>query len=179
MAKPVLKRRGQVGKSAAPTGLPEPKSKQELTPELLARNAVDDFEKERTLLADMLEDFEQQHSEAASALQTIKQQEDIVASRIADAKSLVAAAKKTIGEFICQIKHSKPKYDDAAFTELVGKNEDPDTVIELVKAGAVKKIVLGPSAVKWFAQHPDAAENYVDAWRDKAEMTPAITVPKL
>jgi len=143
----------------------------------LAEKAVGLYQEEHQNLIDMQTHFEEEYPEASQFMQTIKQQEDIVVESIASAKVLVAQAGKTVGDFICKPKFSKPRYADEAFTDIVGKIEDGATVVELVKGGHVKKIALTTSATAWFAGHPTAAEAYKTAWEDSKELTAAVTTP--
>lgn len=145
----------------------------------LAQHAVDAYEEERQLLEEMQSDFEEKFPKAVEFLQNIKHQEDVVNSAIASAKSLVSQAGETVGDFVCKRKYSKPRYSDEDFTKMVGQAEDGETVVELINGGHVKKIALADSATAWFASHPQAAEAYQDAWKDKQELTAAVTVPKL
>ena len=148
-------------------------------PETEAKAAVELFEEELKNLETMKEDFQQSYPEAQQALEYIKHQEDLVMDKMAAAKILVAAVKKTIGDFKCQIKHKQAHYDDTLFTALAGDQEDGDTIVSLINGGHIKKITLDKSATTWFARNPAASERYLTAWQEKKEMTPAITVPKL
>ena len=92
---------------------------------------------------------------------------------------LIREARCNIGDFKCQLKSSTPNYDSKAFAELVVELDDGgDVILELLQNGHIKKLELDPSSANYFAQHPEAAEYFKEAWRDSQELTPAITSPK-
>jgi len=146
-----------------------------------AEQAVQTFLDEAARLNQMNDDFRQSFPDAFAALQEIKQQEDVVQEAIARAHPLVQQAKQDIGPFVCQRKFKKAHYDDKEFLTLTAELEDSDAqlLLDMVKEGHVKKITLSDSATGFFAQNPDVASHYQPAWRERAEMTPAVTVPKI
>lgn len=169
-----------IGKAKKKKGAsPKTEQSQEEIQLSLAKEAVAAYQTERNTLNEMREQFESDYPDAHQFLQDIKRQEDLVVDAIESAKSLVSSSKQTVGDFIAKRKYSTPKYDDAAFTQLVGQAGDGETLISLIQQGHVKKVVLDKGAVAWFVQHPNLAEEYNDAFRPKAEMTTAVTTPKL
>ena len=180
MPRPVLKRRGKPSNKPKMVKVGRAQGKTEvLTPKDVAAQAVAVYDGERELLEEMLSSFEENFPEAAKLLQHIKMQQDLVDDKIQEAKALVKQAKETVGDFLCTRKFSKPKYNDAKFTDLVGKSKDGQVVVDLIKEGHVKTIALKPSATGWFAQHGSVAKDYQDAWQEKLELPPAVTVPKI
>lgn len=146
-----------------------------------AEQAVQTFLDEAERLNQMNDDFRQSFPDAYAALQEIKQQEDVVQEAIARAHPLVQQAKQDIGPFVCQRKFKKAHYDDKEFLNLTAELDDADAqlLLTMVKEGHVKKISLNDSVNGFFAQNPDVAKHYQEAWRERAEMTPAVTVPKV
>ena len=146
-----------------------------------AKEAVALFETELESLQRLRGSFEAEYPDAVQALQNIKLQEDAVVDSIARAKPLVAKAGVTVGDFKCQKKFSKAHYDPDIVTKIVSEADNAGEVFEMfVAAGLIKKLDIDKdSTVAYFAQNPELAEAFVDAWKDKTEMTPSITVPKL
>ena len=145
-----------------------------------AKLAVEEFEAEHTELVLMQDEFAEKFSEANIFLENIKLQEDLVQSKIAAAIPLIREAKQNVGDFKCQLKKSKPCYDDKEFMSLVTQIEEGgDILINLIDGGYIKKVSLDPSAAGYFSQHPAEAEHFQSAWREARDMTPAITPPKL
>ena len=146
----------------------------------LAQEAVNKFEEEYNNLINMREEFGDKFPEAAAFQQDMLRQEDAVQDCINDAVPLIREARQNVGDFTCQVKKSKPRYDDKNFLELVTQLEEGGNILmNLIEGGYIKKVALDPSAAAYFAQHPMEAEHFQPAWRDAAEMTPAVTAPKI
>jgi len=157
----------------------KPSQQTELNPVDVAKDAVAAYERELSVLEEMRESFKTEFPDAFEALQSIMRQEDVVAEKVKEAHSLVQQSKETVGDFKLQRKFKAARYDDEAVTRLVGEDEKAARVLpELIKAGAVKKISLDNQATNFFATHPAEAELFKTAWRDRQEMTPAVTDPK-
>lgn len=150
------------------------------TPRDAAVRAVKMYEEARDTLQAMKADFASQFPDANAALQDILHQEDTVRDLIKIAHPLVQAAKETIGDFACQRKWAAAGYDEEKLTGLLKELDNGVEVIqELLAAGIIEKVVLSDLAVSYFAQHPELAEAFKDAWQDKKEKTAAVSVPKL
>jgi len=146
-----------------------------------AEDAVQAFEHEANNLSSMREEFQQAYPDAVDALEAIKQQEDVVAQTIADAKSKVAAAKITIGDFLCKRAFSQPGYDDDRLTEILMSSPQRAELFELlVEAGVIKSVNTDRQAAAVFAaQNPKDSAPLQTAWEDKKELTPRVSVPKV
>lgn len=182
MARPQIK--AQKAKPKKPTGLPKPRAKpkkKESAAKGAAQEAVQEYETQRRVLNEMREQWDDNFPEARLAKEDILRQEDFVEDTIKKAKPLVSAAKETVGEFIAKRKFSKPHYDTEAVTKLLGEFENgPEIFGAMLEAGIIKVVDLQrEAAVAWFAQNPEMAEAFVDAFCEEAEMTTAVTVPKL
>lgn len=157
-----------------------PKKKSKLSAKEAAEGAVAKFEEERDLLYQMREEFEEKFSDANEFLQSILRQEDVAQESINSVIPFVRDARQNIGEFKCQLKKSKPCYDDKTFMTLVTQLKGGgDILMNLIEGGYIKKIALDSSAAAYFAQHPPEARHFQSAWRDSIEMTPSVTPPKL
>jgi hypothetical protein len=159
-----------------------PRVQEKFTAQEVAEAAVITYEGERQLLEEMQEAFTQDFPDAHAALMAIKKQEDIVLEAINKAHPLVQAAKETIGDFKCTRKFAAASYDPVEVTKLLSTDEEQRSSIvdALFEAGVVKKIELHKDAMTSFtAQHPDYAEYFQVAWKEKTEKTAAVTTPKL
>ena len=155
------------------------KSKAEEPAKSPAHEAVARFEKEYKVLLEMRQEFRDEFPEADQALQDILRQEDMVRQTIKDAHSLVQQARETIGPFKCVPKWSAPGYNNKEFNRLVIEFDDGgDIIMDLVKAG-VASVSLDKSATEHFAQNPELADAFKEAWEDKKEKTAAVTDPKI
>ena len=145
-----------------------------------AEAAVAKFEEERDSLLQMREDFKQSFPDAADALEAIKQQEDVVNDAVAQAKTRIAQAKISVGDFLCKRAFSQPGYDDDRLTEILQTNSDRlELFSALVDAGVIKKVVTDRQAAAIFAaQNPKDSKPLQPAWEDKKELTPKVSVPK-
>lgn len=165
-----------------PVGLPQPKAAPMEEPDVaLAKAAVDNFSNQRRMLLEMKEDWENNFPEARQAYQDILRQEDATKEALASAKALVAIAKKTVGEFIASRKFSKAHYDEEETTKILASLENRAAVIdEMMSCGVIDAIGLNRDvALAWFAQRPSYEKVFEPAFRDKQEMTCAVTTPKL
>jgi len=146
-----------------------------------AREAVQHFECQYQILKDMRAEWDQNFSEANQAWQDVMRQEDTVQDAIQRAKPLVAASKMSINDFIAQRKWSEGHYDDGDLTRLIAAADDGNEVLmQFLLNGVVKGISLDKQrATAWFAQHPEYATRFQDAWKERTEMTTAVTVPKV
>ena len=155
-----------------------PKKPQSSNPELVkARDAVQVFELELTHLHTLREEWSANFPEAAEALEDIRRQEDEVAEALKNAKSCVAAAGTTVGEFKLTKKTKAEHYDGQAVTDIIHEQNRPDIVMELISEG-MARIELVKEATAWIARHQVIAEALESAWRERASLTPAIQVPK-
>ena len=144
-----------------------------------ARKAVEDYERQVTLLHHMEADWEQAFPEAHQGLEDVKRQEDLVVQTIKKAKPLIAAAKMSIGDFALERKWAKAHYDEEEIARILAK-ANPDIVMSLLKEGVIAGLSLErEAAIAWFAQRPPFAKVVQPAFREEAEMTSAVTVPKL
>jgi hypothetical protein len=142
---------------------------------------VEKYEEQRDQLGAMREDFETDFPEANLAMHAIKSQEDIVVHAISVAKAGVGMERKTIGDFICSRAFSSAGYDEKKFTEILLEMKDPGPLLaRLMSAGVIKtfKVDKGASAA-FSAANPKVAKPLNNAWKDKEELTPRVTVPKL
>lgn len=145
-----------------------------------AKQAVKEFEVQRRMLDDMRRDWEDNYPEASLARRDVLEQEDRVENAVKIAKPLVAAAKEDVGDFKAKRKFSSPKYDAAEVARIVAQHEAGLTILkEMLDDGVVKVIDLDKDhAIAWFAQRPSFSEVFQSAFREKEEMTTAVTVPK-
>jgi hypothetical protein len=170
-------------KKGPPAGLPKPRvqPKQEDPDIAAAKAAVENFEVQKRVLREMKEDWEQNFQEAHIARQDILRQEDIVVEAINGAKPLVAKIKQSIGDFIATRKYSKACYDEKEVTKILSTLENRlDVFNEMLDSGIVEVIGFSREAtIAWFAQRPGYSEVFQAAFQDAAEMTCAVTVPKV
>jgi hypothetical protein len=147
----------------------------------VAEEAVQEFEGQHETLKQMRADWEETYSDAVEAQAEVLEQEDVVTSAIARAKPLVAAAKETIGPFKVTIKHSTAKYDETAVTDILKEQENAGEIVqEMLDAGVITSFNFDKNTViAWIAKNPEYSELFQKAWRDRAPMTPAVTVPKI
>jgi hypothetical protein len=167
-------------KSSKPTSLPPiPAEKPQPTSD--AQEAVQRYESLRQELEDAKAAFEKKHPKAVAALKSIRELEDSVQDAIAAAKPLVADAKETVGEFLCKRRFSAAHYDGEEVTKILGSFKNSGEVYaDLYRVGVVKKIEFDKDRlVSYFARDPGYTEAFKGAWREKTELTPAVTVPKL
>src|SRR6185369_12154074 len=96
------------------------------------------------------------------------------------AKPLVAAAKQDIGEFTVQRKYSSAGYDSALLLDVLKSSPKAgELFVEMLKAGIVKVVALeNEAALAWAAQRPNYAKILEPAFKEREEMTTAVTVPK-
>jgi predicted Zn-dependent protease len=146
-----------------------------------AKAAVSQFEEEYRALRDMRNEFSTQFPDAAEALAEIKAQEDRVAEAINHAKNQVAQAKVTIGEFLCKRAFSQPGYDDSQLTDIILNHPERDTLFSLLaQAGVITGLKTDRAAAAVFAaQNPQDGAPLQPAWKDKEELTPRVTTPKV
>lgn len=167
-----------------PSGLPKLSAapqRQEDSDVAAAKAAVENFEVQRRVLGEMKEDWASNYPEANQAHQDVLRQEDLVMQAIADAKPLVAKIKQSIGDFAAQRKYSKPGYDEEEVTKILASLENRLEIFdEMLSSGIVSAIGLDREAsLAWFAQRPKYAEAFQSAFRNAAELTCAVTVPKI
>lgn len=146
-----------------------------------AKDAVAAYEEERNVLNSMRSDFKEEYPDADTALNDIKHQEDLVSQSVTAAKAKVAIAKIGVGDFICQRSFAQPGYDDKKLTEILKNLEGAGEIVEhLLDAGVIKEFKVDkPASAAFAAANPEVAEDLFDAWKDKSELTPRVTVPKL
>lgn len=146
-----------------------------------AVEAVQRYELLRRSVEDAKASFEKSFPEAVSALQGIRVLEDELNEAIAEAKPKVALAKESVGEFVCKRRFSAAHYDGKMVTEIIGGFENAGEVYEdLYRSGVVKSIDFDRDALTArFARDPGYSKAFGAAWREKSELTPAITVPKV
>jgi len=145
-----------------------------------AEDAVAKFEEERDALLQMREEFRQSFPDATDALEAIKQQEDVVNDVIAQAKTRIAQAKISVGDFLCKRAFGKPGYDDDVLTEILRTSSDRAKLFSaLIDAGVIKSVVTDRTAAALFAaQNPKDSKPLQPAWEEEKELTPKVTVPK-
>lgn len=167
----------------APKGLPKPiAAPQQENPDVIAaKRAVENFELQHRLLAEMKEDWERNFPEASLAQKDILAQEDAVTSAIDKAKPLIAKVKQSIGEFKATRKWSKAHYDEEGVTRVLTSLENRLEVLdEMLSSGIVSTIGLNQTAaLAWFAQRPQYSEAFQPAFKAEVETTTAVTVPKI
>ncbi len=146
-----------------------------------ALEAVQLYERLRQRLEEAKVSFEARHPHAVAELQSIREMEDEVREAIAAAKPLVAAAKETVGDFPCKRRFSAAHYDGPEVTKILGTFENAGEVyVDLYRSGVIKHIEFDNAGlVTRFSRDPGYAEAFKGAWREKSELTPAVTVPKL
>jgi len=145
-----------------------------------AQQAVEVFEAEYEELVNMRAQFEEEFPDASAFLECIKRQEDLVNDKIQNAIPLIREAKQNVGDFKCQLKRSKPRYDDAEFMKLVAQlDEGGEILMNLIEGGYITKVALDPSAAAYFSQHPAEATHFQSAWKEAQDLTPAVTPPKI
>jgi hypothetical protein len=164
-----------------PAGLPPPVQQEQEPEPSLAYQAVQRYEELRRQLEDMKAAFETNHPEAVSELEAIRQMEDTVQEAIATAKAEVASAKESIGEFSCKRRFSSAHYDPARVTEILGALDNAGEVyVNLYRTGVIKSIDFDKNRlVTRISQDPAYSETFKEAWREKSELTPSVSVPKL
>lgn len=144
-----------------------------------AQSAVDRYEDELQQLTAMKKEFRETYRDAHHALMDIQRQHDLVQEAIQEAHPLVQKAKQSFGEFKCVRKWNTAGYGENEFTELIGDHKNGGKIlVEMIKAGVVKKISLDKAATAFFAQRPEYAKAFSTAWHDKSEKTAAVTTPK-
>lgn len=142
--------------------------------------AVKRFDEEYETLQTMKKNWKKKFPKAHDALQQIKEQEDIVTAAMEKAKPLVAEAKETVGGFKCVRKWSSPHYDDKKVTDLIYEAENAaDIIAEMFLEGVIKVLELDELATPWIAKRPEYSEFFKDAWVDRKEKTPAVSMPKI
>jgi hypothetical protein len=150
------------------------------TPEELAEHAVVKYHTALELLENMQQAFKASYPDAYASYQNILSQLDVVQERLKEAHILVQAAKETTGEFKCTRKWKSEGYDPETFVTLLGRFDKAGQVMnEMVKLGIVQKVTLSNRAAEFFANHPEYDAHFQAAWRDKEEMTAAVSVPKV
>lgn len=166
-----------------PTGLPKPVvPRQDEDPDVAAaRKAVEQFENERRVLHEMVADWVTNFPEAHLARQEILEQEDIVNAAIAKAKPLVAKAKQSIGDFTATRKYKNAHYDESEVMRILSSLENRlELINEMIDSGVVKALSLDTDAtIAWFAQRPGYASTFQPAFKERAEQTCAVGVPKV
>ena len=170
----------QVGKPMVSKPASKPAKKE--NPKIaIAREAVTYFEEQYRVLSQMKAEWTANFPKASQARDDIMQQEDIVQAAIQRAKPLVADVKMTIGDFIAQRKWSEGHYDDGELTRLISSSDDGNEILlQFLQEGIVKGVTLDKQrATSWFAQHPEHAARFEGAWKEKAEITTAVMVPKV
>jgi len=172
-----------IAKTKKPSTLPAPVPAEEESQfeKQAASEAVQLYEQLRQRLEEAKAAFEANHPVAVNELKSIRQMEDEVQEAIAAAKPLVAVAKESVGEFTCKRRFSAAHYDNNEVTRILGTFENAGEVYEdLYKSGVVKSVEFDKSGlVTRFSRDPGYAEAFKEAWREKSELTPAVTVPKL
>lgn len=152
------------------------------SPKSKAEKAVKRYEDELRTLLCMRTSWDEKYPEASRELQELLLQQDKVQDCISAAHSAVAAAKETVGEFVCKRAFSSAGYDDQALVRVLARLEEADrasVVNAFLDQGVIKKIVLEKASVGMVAQDPDLGNKIKDAWRDRSELTPRVTTPKL
>lgn len=161
-----------------PMSIPDPNVPFEKT---AALEAVQKYETLRRMVEDAKASFSQTFPEAVSALENIRQLEDELNEAITEAKPKVALAKETVGEFVCKRRYSAAHYDGKKVTEIIGTFENAGEVYtDLYRSGVVKAIEFDRDALTaCFARDPGYSKAFKLAWKEKSELTPAISVPKV
>lgn len=175
--RPVIK----TNNTPAPQGLPKPEGATlEENARKRAEKLVGLFESQLSLLQQMRDEWGAKYPEAKEEFNHIQQQEDEVDDYCAKAKSAVAAAKVTIGDFRAKRKFSKAYYDPETVANISRRSSDVEQVLlMLIRDGVVDKINFNKeAALAWFAQRPAYSQMFHDAFRPEAEMTTAVSVPK-
>lgn len=146
-----------------------------------AKQAVQQFETTYRELRDMRKQFSEEFPEAAEALAEIKSQEDRVAEALNHAKTKVAQAKVTIGEFLCKRAFSQPGYDDQQLADILFNHEQRTALFDaLVESGVIVGLKTDRAQAAIFsAQNPEFGAPLQPAWKDKEELTPRVTAPKV
>jgi hypothetical protein len=156
------------------------KESSEESPLYRASEAVERYQEAKQLLDSMQESFKRSYPEAYRAFLNILAQMDEVQERIKEAHSLVQESKESVGEFKCVRKWKSAGYDPVEFVNLLAEYKKAGKVVEeMVKAGAVEKIVLSDRAQEYFSTNPEASSHFQNAWKDRAESTAAVTCPKI
>ncbi len=169
-------------KSTKPSTLPPvPADDDEQFEKQSAHDAVQLYERLRQRLEEARVSFESRHPHAVVELKSIREMEDEVKEAIKAAKPLVAAVKESIGDFSCQRKFAAAHYDNDEVTKILGTFENAGEVYaDLYRVGVVKHIEFDKDRlVTYFSRDPGYAEAFKKAWREKTELTPAVSVPKL
>jgi hypothetical protein len=169
-------------KSTKPSSLPPiPAVDDEQFEKQSAHEAVQHYVQLRQRLEEAKAAFEEKHPQAVKDLETIRKMQDEVQESIATAKPLVAGAKESIGDFVCKRKFASAHYDNEKVTSILGTFENAGEVYaDLYRVGVVKRIDFDKDRlVTYFSRDPGYAEAFKEAWREKSELTPAVTVPKL
>lgn len=154
------------------------RSKIETNPEAEAAKAlVERYEELREEYEELQAEFREEFPEAAAQVDNIKMAGDQVLEAIASAKIAVAAAKMSFGDFQCQRKFQQAGYDPDLLVKTCLES-DQEILIELFRAGVVKKVTVDRESAILFVESRQLDELFDEAWVDKREMTPAVTVPK-
>lgn len=145
-----------------------------------AHEAVKRFEEMRSELDSMKDEFEERFPEAVVELRAIKELEDEIQEHIEKTKLLVRDAKETVGDFKLKRRYSKAGYDADSVLEIMRDTGDWSLFPEMFEAGAIKSISLDQEGLAlMFDSREDERDRYAAAWKEKEELTPAVTVPKI
>lgn len=170
-------------KAQKPSTLPlrVPAEKEPQFEKQAAHEAVQLYEQLRQRLEEAKAAFENNHPDAVAELKSLRQMEDEVQEAIAAAKPLVATSKETVGEFLCKRRFTAAHYDNNEVTRILGTFENTGEVYEdLYRSGIVKSVEFyNAGLVTRFSRDPGYTEAFKAAWREKSELTPTVTVPKL
>jgi hypothetical protein len=165
------------------------KSPEELTKEA-AQVAVQEAEGMIEEVTQARTEWSETFPEANLALEDVRHLEDATGEAIMRAKPLVAATGTTISGFKCQRRFSKPRHDATKVLEVFvaafegAKNEEEEANIAaafmlLAQRGMIKDLKLDTDVARVIlAQQPDLTNFLAEAWVDKTELTPSVSVPK-
>jgi hypothetical protein len=151
----------------------KPDNKQE------AAQAVEQYKEKVAEYNQMVDQFESKYVEAIQELDNIRKIEDKIDELVTIAKSKVATAKETVGDFKCQRAFSTPKYDPMLTASVLVRDNHADLLIDMFKNGVVSSMSFDQDVARlWMDKHPESTELLKEAWQDKTELTPRVSVPK-
>jgi len=94
----------------------------ETTPEIeAAQTSVAQFEELREQYTGMWSQFQTDYPEAYQLFSAIEEAKSDLQQQVLETKEFIREAKVSIGEFVCTLKYTKPKYNAETMFEIVGK----------------------------------------------------------
>lgn len=162
-------------------GLKRPKTAQKEDSALAsAKAAVRAYEEKLEEYHCAKEEFADLFPEAVTELQHLDAMKEEVLESVKNAKYCVSQVRETVGPFKCTRAFSKPGYDADALFKVLMDNELKDLAFDLMKVGVISSISLDKeSAQVFFDRNAEYEEVVGPTWRDRQELSPRVSVPKV